>query len=49
MEQLRHENLISMLKVKETKHNLYIFMEFCGGGDLAGKLKKGKLNEEEAL
>lgn len=47
MVNLQHKNLLRFLEAKLTKNNIYIFMEFCNGGDLRRLLevRGGRLDE----
>ena len=50
LRQIKGEHIVELVDIKQTPNNLYLFMEYCDGGDLEMKLKKsGKLSEEEAL
>jgi serine/threonine-protein kinase ULK2 len=48
MMQLKHDNILRFLEAKKTYNNIYIFFEFCNGGDLRGFLEArgGKLDEK---
>ncbi|KAL3856693.1 hypothetical protein ACJMK2_011418 [Sinanodonta woodiana] len=44
---LNHENIVVFMDCKESPNHIYIFMEFCNGGDLSDYLTaKGKLNQD---
>ena len=43
----QHKNLVQLENIISTSHNLYIFMEYCNGGDLDKILKKEKRLEEK--
>ncbi|EGR29139.1 protein kinase domain protein [Ichthyophthirius multifiliis] len=47
----RHQNLIQMHDLKQTPNNLYLFLDYCNGGDLRQYItkKKNRLSEEEAV
>ncbi|KAL4451137.1 hypothetical protein ABPG74_021459 [Tetrahymena malaccensis] len=47
----RHQNLICMHDLKQTPNNLYLFLDYCNGGDLRQYIvkKKNRLAEEEAV
>ena len=47
----RHENLICMHDLKQTPNNLYLFLDYCNGGDLRHYItkKKNRLAEEVLL
>jgi len=50
LRQLKGNHIVQLLDVKKTPNNLYIFMEYCDGGDLQSYLQeKGQLSEKEAL
>lgn len=50
LRQIKGENIVQLLDVKRTPNNLYLFTEFCNGGDLDTALKKnGPMSEEDAL
>ena len=38
-----------MLEVYYTKNNIYIVLEFCNQGDLMGLIRKGVIQEDNAL
>ena len=43
-------NIIKMIDIKRTSHNIYMILEYCNEGDLKDYLKlKGKLSEDEAV
>jgi len=48
MMSIKHPNILRFLEAKKTKNNIYIFIEFCNGGDLRRflDLKGGKLDEK---
>ncbi len=47
MMSITHKNILRFLEAKKTKNNIYIFVEFCNGGDLRRllELMGGKLPE----
>jgi serine/threonine protein kinase len=47
MMSIKHDNILRFLEAKKTSNNIYIFFEFCNGGDLRRLLdiKGGKLDE----
>jgi serine/threonine protein kinase len=50
LRQIKGDNIVHLLDVKRTSNNLYIFTDFCNGGDLEKKLKKeGQMTEDQAL
>lgn len=40
MKKVKSENLVAFYDCKITKNNIYIFMEYCNGGNLTEYLKK---------
>ena len=48
MMNIMHPNILRFLEAKKTSNNIYIFTEFCNGGDLRRflELKGGKLDEK---
>ncbi|XP_054160102.1 testis-specific serine/threonine-protein kinase 4-like [Oppia nitens] len=45
---VKHENTCELYDIIKANHRLYIFMEFCGGGDISGYVQKnGALSEEK--
>ena len=49
MSSIRHRHVIRLLEVFETKHHLFMVLEYAGGGDLLHLVKKRRaLTEEEA-
>ena len=48
MMKLKHENILRFLEAKKTSNNIYIFVEFCNGGDLRQLMdaKGGQLDEK---
>lgn len=50
LRQIKGDHIVHLLDVKRTPNNLYIFTEFCNGGDLDTLLKKnGAVGEETGL
>ncbi|KPI89607.1 putative protein kinase putative serine/threonine-protein kinase Nek1 [Leptomonas seymouri] len=51
LQQLQHPNIVRYVEQFENKNNLYIVMEYCDGGDLAGKVKQshGLMKEPSIL
>jgi len=50
LRQIKGENIVQLLDVKRTPNNLYIFMEYCDGGDLDRYLRvKAPISEELTL
>jgi calcium-dependent protein kinase len=49
LSKFRHENIVQLLEVLNSKRSLYIIMEYCGDGDLKKYLKARRaLPEAEA-
>lgn len=50
MEKLNSKYILRFIEAKETQNNLYLFVEYCNGGDLRRlvNLKGGKLDEDYA-
>lgn len=49
LKRLRHKNIIQLYEILESKHYLYIVMEYCEGRELFDYIvKKRKLSEKEA-
>lgn len=46
---LKHENLVSLLKCTETSSHVYLVMEFCDGGDLADYLQLKTTLKEDTI
>jgi 5'-AMP-activated protein kinase catalytic alpha subunit len=50
LKKLKHNNIIQLYEIMESKKNLYIVMEFCDGKELFEYIvSKKKLNENEAV
>lgn len=50
LRQIKGDNIVRLIDAKRTSNNLYIFTEFCNGGDLEKKVKsKVGFSETEAL
>jgi serine/threonine-protein kinase ULK2 len=45
---LDHDNIIEYIDFLEDEDNFYVILEYCAGGDLSNKIKKGCLSEEQA-
>ena len=47
----KHENLISLHEMKTTHNNIYLFLDYCNGGNLRQFLtkNKGRLAEDWAI
>ena len=49
LKKIRHSNIIQLYEIMESKHNLYIVIEYCEGKELFDYIVKHKrLNEKEA-
>ncbi|CAA0839407.1 CBL-interacting serine/threonine-protein kinase 12 [Striga hermonthica] len=48
MRRVRHPNIVQLLEVMATKSKIYFVMEYVRGGELFGKVAKGRLKEELA-
>ena len=48
MAAIDHPNLLSLVDAKKTSRNIYMFFEFCNGGDVRNllKVKGGKFSEK---
>ncbi|WZZ22880.1 hypothetical protein YC2023_124267 [Brassica napus] len=44
----KHPNVVSLHEVMATKSRIYFVIEYCKGGELFNKVKKGKLREDVA-
>lgn len=45
-----HPNIVKFMYFSETQNNIYLFMEYCDGGDLANYInQKGALEGAEAI
>ena len=50
LSQIRGKNIVNLLNIKRTHQNLYVFTDYCNGGDLEDYLKNnGPLSERESL
>jgi serine/threonine protein kinase len=50
LRQLKGNHIVQLVDCKRTTNHLYIFLDYCDGGDLEGLLKRKKIfTEEEAL
>jgi serine/threonine-protein kinase ULK2 len=45
---LEHENIVKYIDFLEDDDNFFLVLEYCAGGDLSHKIKKGCLTEEQA-
>ncbi|XP_073067019.1 CBL-interacting serine/threonine-protein kinase 6-like [Primulina eburnea] len=48
MKMMKHPNIVELHEVMASKTKIYFVMEFVRGGELFGKISKGKLREEVA-
>ncbi|GAB4833188.1 CBL-interacting serine/threonine-protein kinase 14 [Ancistrocladus abbreviatus] len=46
MRRLRHPNIVKLFEVLATKSKIYFVMEFAKGGELFGKVAKGRFSED---
>lgn len=49
LEMLNHPNVVQYFGVEVHRDKVYIFMEFCEGGSLAGLLSHGRIEDEMVL
>jgi serine/threonine protein kinase len=50
LRQIKGSHIVQLIDVKRTPNNLYIFIDYCNGGDLEKQIKSKKpFSEEEAL
>ncbi|KAM0807272.1 putative MAP kinase kinase kinase [Seiridium cardinale] len=47
LEVLDHPNVVSYYGIEVHRDRVYIFMEFCSGGSLAGLLEHGRIEDEQ--
>lgn len=45
---IEHENIINLKDFTEDEYHYYLIMEYCNGGDLHQKIRKGKISEDIA-
>ncbi|KAM1088509.1 CBL-interacting serine/threonine-protein kinase 5-like [Malus sylvestris] len=48
MRLVRHPNIVELKEVMATKTKIFVVMEYVKGGELFGKVAKGKLKEDQA-
>ncbi|EGR33277.1 protein kinase domain protein [Ichthyophthirius multifiliis] len=52
LKKLRHENIVCLHEISQSSNNLYLFLDYCNGGDLSeyinSKLSK-RLSESESI
>ena len=46
LRELKHDNIVEMKDFIDGTDNFYLILEYCAGGDLAHRIKKGKIPEE---
>ncbi|KAI0966567.1 hypothetical protein F4678DRAFT_466399 [Xylaria arbuscula] len=49
LEVLDHPNVVSYHGIEVHRDRVYIFMEFCSGGSLAGLLEHGRIEDEQVI
>jgi mitogen-activated protein kinase kinase kinase len=49
LEVLDHPNIVSYYGIQVHRDKVYIFMEFCSGGSLAGLLEHGRIEDETVM
>ena len=49
LEVLDHPNVVSYHGIEVHRDKVYIFMEFCSGGTLAGLLEHGRIEDEQVI
>ena len=49
LEVLDHPNIVSYQGIEVHRDKVYIFMEFCSGGSLAGLLEHGRIEDEQVI
>lgn len=49
LEVLDHPNIVSYYGIEVHRDRVYIFMEFCSGGSLAGLLEHGRIEDEQVI
>ncbi|KAI0868907.1 MAP kinase [Hypoxylon argillaceum] len=49
LEVLDHPNVVSYYGIEVHRDRVYIFMEFCSGGSLAGLLEHGRIEDEQVV
>ncbi|EAR92952.1 Serine/Threonine kinase domain protein (macronuclear) [Tetrahymena thermophila SB210] len=52
LKKLRHENLVCLHEISQSPNNLYLFLDYCNGGDLSKYIDnkpQKRLTESEAL
>jgi mitogen-activated protein kinase kinase kinase len=49
LEVLDHPNVVSYYGIEVHRDKVYIFMEYCSGGSLAGLLEHGRIEDEQVI
>lgn len=49
LEVLDHPNVVSYFGIEVHRDKVYIFMEYCSGGSLAGLLEYGRIEDEQVI
>jgi mitogen-activated protein kinase kinase kinase len=49
LEVLDHPNIVSYYGIEVHRDKVYIFMEYCSGGSLAGLLEHGRIEDEQVI
>jgi mitogen-activated protein kinase kinase kinase len=49
LEVLDHPNVVSYFGIEVHRDKVYIFMEYCSGGSLAGLLEHGRIEDEQVI
>ncbi|GJN68516.1 suppressor of Sensor Kinase (SLN1) [Purpureocillium lilacinum] len=49
LEVLDHPNIVSYHGIEVHRDRVYLFMEFCSGGSLAGLLEHGRIEDEQVI
>jgi len=47
LKKLKNQNILQLCDILQTKNNVYIFTEFCNGGDLRNILSNSRVIAEE--
>ncbi|KAI5808854.1 hypothetical protein DFH27DRAFT_478192 [Peziza echinospora] len=49
LEQMDHPNIVQYFGIEVHRDRVYLFMEFCSGGSLAGLLEHGRIEDETVI
>ena len=49
MRNLDHPNIVQYYGIEPHRDKVYIFMEYCSGGSLAGLLEHGRIEDETVI